>query len=437
MSGGGSGGSGTQKYEWNDGTNPYWTQVLGMGNYLTGLGLPGPDGKPTEGKPYERYGGQRIANLTEDHGNAMGRIREMADSGGAYDTNMARDQAYSTLRGDYLEKNPYAGAENRFAGQGNAWRDIASMPAKNSMVDTPYQNENTGLGASANPYADRQVNPGINKYAGDNPYFRSTMQTGLQEIGDQYKNTTEANTNKMMNLAGIFGGGAHQRATANNEAGLGKTLSNYTDSMLNRQYDRSASLEEADLGRYLDAQKFNQGQGASLYENALNRGFQSGEADISRRFGGMESRVGRDLQNQQWNKEIGSGIDEARLNRQFGGEESRLGRGSGAYEGERGRMMGAMGAGLQGNDITMRLNQGLMGVGDITRAYRQDHLNQNYTDWQEQQNHPLKMLDTMTGLLARSQGGMSGNLSATQPGYAASPYAGLLGGALAAYGLSR
>ena len=39
MSGGGSGGSGEQKFMWNEGVAPYWEQALGTGNYLSGLGM--------------------------------------------------------------------------------------------------------------------------------------------------------------------------------------------------------------------------------------------------------------------------------------------------------------------------------------------------------------------------------------------------------------
>jgi hypothetical protein len=54
-------------------------------------------------------------------------------------------------------------------------------------------------------------------------------------------------------MSGAFGGSAHQNAVANNENALGKQLSQYTQGMQNQQYDRSAGLTEAGLGRQMQA----------------------------------------------------------------------------------------------------------------------------------------------------------------------------------------
>lgn len=602
MSGGGSGGSGTQKYEWNDGTSPYWTQVLGMGNYLSGLGLPDENGNPTPGRQQQVYGGQRIAELNNDQYTALQRIRNLGDAGGSMDANQGRLQSYMTTRGDYLGRNPYAGESNEFAGAVNPWQNADPNVQWNPMLAEPRNQDYSGLKDKQNPFGSQTTNAGgqfqpdkvdsggrfnfspledggqfsfsplsgggqyqpqaidsggrfnfdpvsggSNKYAGDNPYFRNTLKTGLEDITSAYENGTAANTRRMFNLSGAFGGGAHQKAVANNEAALGKTLGNFTSGMLNDQYGRSAGLEESALGRGMGAQQFNvgmgntafenaagrnigvnqfgqqlgnqafenaqgrglqagqfnaslgnqafessrgrglqagqfnaslgnqafsdaagrgmqagqinnqfgsqsfenaanrglqaqmfdKGQGGNFYENFLNRSFQGEEADTARRMGGWQQYVNSDLQNQQLNKQLGGSWMQDTLGRQFAGEEARLGRGTNAWEGERGRMVGAVGNALQGQGMDLGLNQALMGAGDINRSYKQDLLNQQYADWQDQQNHPYKMLDYMTGLLSRAQGGMSPNQITTQPGYAASPYAGLLGGALAAYGLSR
>ncbi len=45
-----------------------------------------------------------------------------------------------------------------------------------------------------------------NPYAGDNPYFRQSLQTGLGDLTDAYNRGTAADTTRMFNQAGAFGG---------------------------------------------------------------------------------------------------------------------------------------------------------------------------------------------------------------------------------------
>lgn len=303
MSGGGAGGSGTQKFEWNEGTAPYWEQALGMGNYISGLGL---NGAPT--KQYQAYPGQRIAGINSAQTAALDRITALG-LGGNQTTDAANQQTQATLGDEYL------------------------------------------TGSKANPFAV------ANPYGLENPYFDSVVNQGMTDITDKYKQGTSADTTRMFNLSGAFGGSAHQNKMANNEAGLARELGNYNNQMRSGQYDRSANL----------------------YENYLNRG-------------------------------------------------------AGTFEGERGRQMGAVGAGQNAQNLDLQRYNALLGVGDVYRGHEQDYLNQGYNDWQEQQNYPYKQLDYMTGLLGRAQGGMSPNMTQQQAGYSASPFSQLLGAGLLGYG---
>lgn len=302
--GGGAGGSGEQKYMWNDRLEPYWNEVLGQANYFTGLGM---GGGPK--KEFERYPGERIAGINSDQGAAMGAIRDYVSDPRQSLYGVGNQEFAKTMQGNYL------------------------------------------TGAGANPFS------APNAYEGDSPQFRKTMQTGLEDITNAYKQGTAADTTRMFNMAGAFGGSAHQNAVANNEAGLGKTLGNYSDQMLNKQYDRSAGLNE-----------------------------------------------------------------------------SYLNRGSGNYEGERGRMMGAGQASQNDQNLTLQRYNALMGVGDIGRGFTQDQMNLGYQDWQDQQNWSMKQLENMTNIMSRAQGGVSPSMSQTNPGYSASPFSQLLGAGLLGYG---
>jgi hypothetical protein len=115
--------------------------------------------------------------------------------------------------------------------------------------------------------------------------------------------------------------------------------------------------------------------------------------------------------------------------------ENYLNRGAGAFEGERGRQMAATGASQNDQALTFERYKQLMGVGDMQRGLTQDYLNQYLQDWQDQQNFPMKNLDTYTGILSRAQGGMAPNVTNSVPGYQANPFSQLMGAGLLGYGM--
>ena len=572
---GGGGPSGETRYNWNENMAPYWQQALSAGWEGSGLSWQ-PDGQGSGRftSNYQQYQGPRIAGLNQNQRAAMDEIRHFVGQGGYGPSRSANHMLDATMRGAYLGANPYgttatternawghqsvrpgsnpmlgqqyqnpaAGIVNPATGLPNVkpegGKDELGQPPQVGAppvfgaAPNPFMNQRTDPGGtykvpevspggrfdtyalgSGGMYNPAQVQAGYNQYAGEkNPHFRSLLQTGMEDITNAYKEGTQANTTKLMNLAGVFGGGAHQRAEANNQSALGKTLKDYASGMLNTQYDRSASLGEADLARQMQAQQFNvgaggqafenaaqrglgaaqfsqnianqafenaaqrglqagqfnaglgnqafenaaqrglqaqqtdRGLGANLYENALNRQFQgneaalgrmfqSGETDVARRFGGHEAAINRGLDAQRFNMGTSSQLEENFLDRQFRANQDALTRNFGGWEAERGRMLGGVPGAQNDQALTFqRLNQ-LMGVGDIERGLSQDRMNLDYQNWQEAQQHPYRMLDMMTGLLSRAQGGVSPNSTTMQQGYSASPFSQLLGAGLLGYGM--
>lgn len=335
--GGGAGGSNTQKYEWNDTMAPKWADALSWGNSLK---------DPSGFGAYKPYQGNdpnaRIAGMTGDQQTAFQELRNM-NAGTANPlpaVNAAIGQTTDTLTGQYLggdKMNPYAGQNN--------------------------------------PWADAMINNNTNQYVGDSPQFEHMLHSGQEDIARSYQQGTAADTTRMFNLSGAFGGSAHQNAVANNEYGLAKQLGNYTAGMQNDQYNRSAGLTDAQLGRDLQADTTNKSLGQSSYDSYLNRG-------------------------------------------------------SGSYEAERQRQMGAIGAGNDQQNLGFQRANALLGVGDANRGYNQDILNLNYNNTQDMNNQQYKMADWYTGLLGRAQGGMSPNMTANQAGYSASPFSQILGAGL-------
>ncbi len=332
--GGGGGGSGTQQYNWNDTLAPLWQSIL-------------PQGQSLANQPYQQYQGQRIAGMTPDQTQAFQEVRNLNSmTKSPMDAiNGAIDQTTNTLGGAYM---PGGSKADPYAGQGN-------------------------------PYANQMITNGTNQYIGDSPQFYGVLNNGLQDIGNAYQQGTAADTTRMFNLSGAFGGSAHQTAMANNENALAKQMNQYVTGMQNDQYNRSAQLQEGQLGRDQQTDMYNKGQANQDYENFLNRGSQ-------------------------------------------------------AYQNERGRQMSAVGLGNDQQGLGQQRATNLLAVGDANRSYNQDILNQNYNDYQTQLQYPYTQMDWLSGLLGRAQGGVSPNMTTQTSGYSASPFSQIAGMGLLGYG---
>lgn len=328
MCGGSGGPSGETKYNWNDSMDPRWNTALNSAEWNSQV-------------PFQQYTGQRYAGLAPDQTQAATYIRDLSRTTGSPVQAMdaARNQISDTISGKYLSGN-------------------SSDPYANLM--NPVNNQNTST--------DR------NLFAGNNPYFQDALMSGLNDIGDIYKNVTAPDTNAAAVLNGTLGGGDHERLMEKNQGALAKGLGNFTDQMLNKQYDRSAGLEDSFLNR--------------------------------------------DIQNQQFTK---SGAQSA--------WEAMAGRGSGAFQNERNRQMGAIPLGQAENGLALQRAGAMNQFGQQQQQANQQPLDFAYQQWTAQQNHPYQMLDWLTGLYSRAQGGMSPNQQIYQSG--ASQAAPWLGAAIA------
>lgn len=192
-------------------------------------------------------------------------------------------------------------------GIGNLASGLPSMGSAESMLNQTLQ------GGFSNPYAGQRVSSGSNPYMGFGPQFNNVLQSGAQDITDAYNRGTSADTTRMFNLAGAFGGSANQQAIANNERELGRTLNNYTSGMMNDQYNRSGQLAESGLGRDLNAQQFNSTLGSNAYENERNR--QMGAVGAST---GLYGAYGQGLNNALNAGNVERGQQQDLLNSQYG-----------------------------------------------------------------------------------------------------------------------
>lgn len=187
---------------------------------------------------YTQYPNERIAGFNTDQQGAMQAIRGMTAAGGTPAAIAANNQAEGTLADHYL------------------------------------------TGAGKNPYEGMS-----------SPYFRQMQQGNMQDIADSYQRGTAADTTRMFNLSGAFGGSAHQQAIANNEAALGKTLKDYATQSSSDQYNRSAGMYGDERNRQIQA------LGAG--QNANNLFFQGANAWMG--VGDAQRGLSQDYLNQAYN----------------------------------------------------------------------------------------------------------------------------------------
>lgn len=296
-SGGGNGGT---RFEWNDAIAPYWAQTL-------------QDASGSASQPFSRDPNQRIAYQNSDIQTAMQELRNMNGmTRSPMDAiNGAIGQTSDTLSGRYLD------------------------------------------GAGQDPYAGSS-----NPYRGFSPQFNAMTQAGRDDITNSYNQGTAADTTRLFNMSGAFGGSAHQNAMANNQTALAKQLGQYTSGMQNDQWARSGELANSDLNR-----------------------------------------------------------------------------GSAAWQGERGRQMGAVGLGNDQQGLGFQRASALMGVGDAQRTYEQQFLDMNHNDYLDSQNWGRNRDSWMAGILSGAQGGLPPSQISTPAAYSASPFSSILGSALSAYGM--
>ena len=379
--GGGGGGDGVTRYDWNDDVGYQW-----RGDRKGDQGILG-QARLLSQRPWEQYGSgkveDRIASLTPYQLDA---IKGSGDFGqqymqgrtdvngnnwkGSKESSIARESIYNTLAGN--NQNPYSDTKTPVG----------------SVLDYAWQMQ---------PGLDK-VTAGKNEYAGmDSPYYQSLINKGAKDITKAYQQGTQANTTKLMNMSGVFGGGAHVAAEKNNQDALATSLGDYMANMGNTQYDRSGNYREADIGRGLGAQQFNVGTGQQDYQAAATRALQARGQD-----------VGNQMQGSMYDKSLGANN----------------------WEAERNRQMQAIPQAFGADSSYNSQMQNLMGAGDAQRQYNQSGLDFGYNQWKDLQDWDWNQLGRRANIVSQAQGGVNPTAT-TSGGYTPgiSPLAGLLGAA--------
>lgn len=122
-----------------------------------------------------------------------------------------------------------------------------------------------------------------------------------------------------------------------------------------------------------------------------------------------------------------AGLRENELNRGFQNFNMGLDRGAQAYEGERNRMMGAIGAGQNEQGLALGRAGAQMGVGEMFQNQGQKQNDFLFDQWTQAQNHPFTVMNLLSGLYGQAMGGGAGM---TQQIYGPSNTGGQIGGGL-------
>ncbi|OFV50040.1 hypothetical protein [Oligella sp. HMSC09E12] len=357
MSGGG-GGSKTQtsitKTEPADQVKPYLNPFMG---HAAAIAM----------KPYETYGGNRIADWNQDQLAGFKMTRQVANQSQAANSKSI-NHLNNVMGGQYLNYSP---GTNQYLGQ----------------------TSNVG----SNQYLGAQTNVGTNQYAGQNAYLNDAIKSAQDDVTRQFNNNVQNSTDAAMARQGAFGGSAWRQAQAANQEMLNRQHADISTGMRMQDYGMQQQLAEADINRRLQAEQTDLARNAGLSEADINRRLQAQQTDLARN----------------------AGLDQERLNMA-----------NSNYQAERQRQLQAAQLIPGMSQAGYQNAQALLGIGDAQQGMTQDHLNQAYADWLERQNWDQRGLDIMGSAIGQTMGA-GGTTSSTGPNpHQRNRTASALGGAL-------
>ncbi len=162
------------------------------------------------GKPYQPYGGNRVAGLNNLHQSAFG----------------------------------LAGAQSSMP------MDAASS---RGFLNSTLADKGMGIPVPQNPYIGTQVasNPMLEAH---NPYFEGALRNTLNDVTDQFQRNRIAQTDANMARHNLFGGSNWADAQRMNQRELASTLGDISTNARLQEYNNRAQLHESDIGRRLQEQ---------------------------------------------------------------------------------------------------------------------------------------------------------------------------------------
>jgi len=231
--GGGGGGTTISKTEPPDYVKPYSLKAMDRAGTLAD-------------KPYEAYGGQRVAGLTDQHQAGIDMTTQRAMSGSPV-LQQAQNSAQGTLAGQYLGYSP-----------------------------------------GGNPYMGQRTRIAQNPMAGmDNPYLQDAINRAQGETVRNYNLTTKPQWDTAMQQSGSFGNSGVDEMARNSQRDLMGQLGGIATNMRMQDYGMQQQLAE---------QQANRAQG--VFSADMARNAQMGESGLDRSQNAYLAERGNMLQSQ-------------------------------------------------------------------------------------------------------------------------------------------
>lgn len=202
-------------------------------------------------RPYEQYGGDRLAGFTGDQLSGFDMARQNANQS-QQSLNGATGQLNSTIGGDYL----------------------GYSPGKNALLGQ------------------------------NNPYLQGQIDAAQGDVKRQFENSVFNNTDATMARSGAFGGSAWQQAQGENARQMSGELGRVSNDMRMADYGLQAQLGESDLNRQsqnYQAERARQLQAAGMLPGMAQAGYQNSQALLG--IGDAQqgqNQSGLDLQYGDW-----------------------------------------------------------------------------------------------------------------------------------------
>jgi hypothetical protein len=334
--GGGGTQTTTQEFKPPGYTQPYWEKYVAAGDALKNV-------------PYQQSGLPTVAPMNDMQNTAMQLAYDRALYG-APDVNAGRGAAMNAANGNYA--NPYA---QNVSG-------IAAGDAYNPWSEGVYN-----LAGQSNPYmSDEYTNQIINNNA--------DQMAKAYSVGGAVQNDAAAN------MAGAYGGSAHQEMKDRGESSLANQIGQMASTVQQQQQQYKGNMYNADYANKM---------------GALGLGGQMYNSDVANQLGANAQAGG------MWNNDINNILSGSALT-------------------------------FQGSQDDYKSTDGLMQAGNNWNSYYQKLLDSYNNQWNTESMYDANMNEYLGSVLGRASGSW-GSTATSQPGQ--NTLAGLLGAGATAAGM--
>lgn len=367
---------------------PAWYQQAQQNNINTATQI--------ANRPYQAYGGPRIADWTQDQQAAFGQVRDqVGQSGQAYD----EAAGYIRQGADPIQAQGYAPA--------------GAAPV--SQIQAPALGQAQGYDASMSQASNAQGVTGAQQMGSYiDPW---TNQVIDRAMGDLDRMEARDLSEARRRAAGAQSFGGSRSAILENE--IGRRYDDQAAGMVadlrSQGFNTALQAGQADAGRMTDVSQFNAGQNQQVSESNANRMNDAARyaADMGNSFSLQQAGMDMEAAGLNSNALNTAALDAAGREDAAGQFGANLG-----FDAQMANRSNAMAtgqnlAGLEGQNRNAAIQdtQRLFDIGELERSMRQQGLDTAFGDFNRQQNYDWQGLQQMIAATSGVPTGMFGQTS--------------------------